>query len=160
MERWIAVPDYNGRYYVSDLGSIISVKKQKADIMKNNLTHNGYSFVCLSINSKVKTKMVHRLVYESFKGKTDLQIDHIIEGNKSDNRLCNLQAISQRDNASKYQSSRKTTSTFLGVSKWKNKSKSQITVNNKRIYLGIYESENEAHLAYINYLKQLNETTK
>lgn len=155
MERWINVVDYEGDYLVSDKGYIISNKFNNPKIMRFHYTYNGYLFVCLSKNGVYKTKMVHRIVYESFNGKTHLTIDHIKEGDKTDNRLCNLQALSIRDNTAKYFSSKKTSSAYMGVSKWKSKWKSQITVGKQRIYLGLYQTEIEAHNAYIDYKNKL-----
>ena len=50
----------------------------------------------------------------------------------------------------------KKTSKFKGVSLRKNKWIAQISINKKRIYLGSFNTEIEAHEAYQNKLKEIN----
>ncbi len=81
-------------------------------------------------------------------------IDHI-NGNKLDNRRCNLRVVTQQQNS--FNSKKKTAavkgenpSCFKGVT-WRNdrrKWRSRITFNGKRHYLGLYDTEQEAALAY------------
>jgi len=87
-----------------------------------------------------------------------LVIDHK-NSIKTDNRLENLQIISQRQNvcktigiyASKYRG------VTLGNCKKKVTWRSSIIINNKKINLGSFNTEYEAHLAYQNALqKHLN----
>jgi hypothetical protein len=50
-----------------------------------------------------KLKALHRLVWEAFNGQLPpgMIVDHIVEGNKCDARLDNLQCITQRENVLK-----------------------------------------------------------
>jgi len=166
-EIWKDIPDYEGLYQASNLGRIKSLAKSwvggngalmiKPDtILKENANSCGYLSVSLRKNGKGLSKTVHRLVYETFNGKTNLQIDHIIEGNKTDNRLCNLQAITLRQNVSKHRLTTKKSSQYTGVSwdKYKNKWSACISINCKTKHLGKFTSEIDAHNAYQNALSE------
>ena len=111
----------------------------------------------LSKNNKTYHKRVNRLVWESFNGKTDLEIDHIIEGNKLDNRLCNLQAVNRRFNTSKYYLSTKKTSKYTGVSWYKklNKWRAKYCYKNKTYHIGYFYNQEDARDAYLNTIKNL-----
>lgn len=150
MEKWKDVPDYEGLYQVSDLGRVKSLVYGKERILKQGINAYGYPFVILCKHGKTKNFTIHRLVYEAFNGKTDLQVDHIIEGNKLDNRLSNLQAMTNRENASKHRLTINKSSKYIGVifNKRFKKWQSSIYVNKKKRYLGTFESELEASNAY------------
>jgi hypothetical protein len=89
-------------------------------------------------------------------GTNKIVVDHI-NNIKTDNRLVNLQLISQRENTSK--DKKNGTSQYTGVcwKKSKNKFEAQININNKYKYLGLFTDEYEAHLAYEKALKMYNE---
>ena len=63
--------------------------------LKLQNTPNGYKHFEL----KGKSTSAHRFIYEHFHGKIPegLVIDHK-NGNKTDNRLCNLEAVTQKEN--------------------------------------------------------------
>jgi hypothetical protein len=80
-------------------------------------------------------------------------IDHI-NNIQTDNRLENLQIITHRENISK---SKIGTSIYTGVcwNKRKNKWTASININYKRLHLGYFKNEYDAHLAYQNKLLTL-----
>lgn len=162
LEIWVAVRDYEGLYEVSNLGRVKSLPKKgsgghNGKILKQTPDGVGYLMVALCGKGKPKTFRVHKLVYESFNGKTDLHIDHIAEGNKQDNRLCNLQAITCRENITKYHLTKNTSSKYTGVTWHKTDGKwvSNININGKLNRLGSFINEEEASEAYQNALKSL-----
>ena len=70
--------------------------------------------------------------------------------------MYNLEIVTSRKNTNKKHL--KSTSKYTGVS-WNTKSnkwKSQIRINNKDIYLGLFINEKQASIAYNNKLKELN----
>ena len=84
----------------------------------------------------------------------DLVIDHIND-NPSDNRLENLQIITQRENTCKTQG--RYTSKYKGVC-WYSRDKrwvSKIYIDKKTIVLGYFKCELTAHQAYQNKLKTI-----
>lgn len=104
-ENWKSITGFEGRYEVSDLGRVRSLnylRSGKVKVLSTLDNGIGYLFVILSKNGKKKNFYVHRLTYEAFYGTIPpgMTIDHI-NGDKQDNRLENLQLLTQRDNARK-----------------------------------------------------------
>ena len=169
MEIWKPVKDYEGLYEVSSLGRVKSLSRKirsnngyyisKEKVLVTPINKHGYCRVNLSKKLIIKTHRVHQLVAICFlnhkpDGTQNLVIDHI-NGDKLDNRVENLQLITQRENSSKDIKSR--SSKYIGVSWYKksNKWKSQIFIDNKKLHLGYFNCELAAHLAYQNKLKKL-----
>lgn len=103
-EIWKEVPGYNGRYEVSDLGRVRTVKypsgrMRESPIIRKQKTKNGYSLVILNGNKAATTYLVHRLVLSSF---TSFQPRHIqcmhLNHIRLDNRLENLKWGTNQDN--------------------------------------------------------------
>ena len=85
-------------------------------------------------------------MFLNHKPNKEFVVDHI-NNIKLDNRLENLQLITQRENSSK---DRKGTSVYRGVS-WAKQNKkwiAQITINKKKINLGYFTIELNASKAY------------
>jgi hypothetical protein len=99
----------------------------------------------------------HRLIWIYFYGDIpdNLVVDHI-DRNRLNNNIENLRlATSSENNRNHKNADRKN----LGVWKTKNnKYKATFRLNNKRYYLGIYETENEAIEARNNFKKSNNIT--
>ena len=157
MEKWKQVLGYEGFYEVSDMGNVKSFYNKKEKILSPRFSIHGYLCVILCKDGIKKNHTVHRLVWEAFNGKTDLHIDHILENNKADNRLCNLQVLTKRENTSKYYSISKTSSKYTGVSwdKANNKWKAHIYIDGKLKHLGRFVNELDAANAYQLELKKL-----
>lgn len=109
-------------------------------------------YVCRTKNyreNKVKTTkaiMLHREIMNAPKGMT---VDHI-NGDKLDNRKCNLRICTQADNSKNRRISSNNTSGFKGVS-WissRNRYVAQIRINKKGITLGYFKCKIEAAKAY------------
>lgn len=170
MEIWKDIKGYEGLYQVSNLGRVKSLsrysfgigrsrRKIKERILVITTINNQYSYVTLSNVNGGKHYKVHKLVAEHFLGhKTDgtqaLVIDHI-NNIKSDNRLENLQIITQRENASK--DKKNASSMYTGVGWYKNTQKwrAKILIKDKTIHLGYFDKEYDAHLSYQNALKNI-----
>ena len=160
-EIWKPIEDYEGCYEVSNLGRVKSLKFNKEVILKTCIDSGGYAYNGLRKNGKSKNFLVHRLVAFAFLGKKDYQdqVNHI-NGDKTDNRLNNLEWVSNVENYCHRSLLKKHTSKYTGVSyKLTNKKwTSQICVNRKVIYLGVFDSEEKAYSARVNY--ELNNNIK
>lgn len=159
-EIWKDIPEYEGLYQVSNLGRLKSFKYGKEKNLKSPCNKQGYHMLNLCKNGICKNMKVHQLVAMAFLGHKpkgmNIVIDHIND-NPSDNRVENLQIVTQRFNARKTQG--KYSSQYKGVSWYtrSNKWVSHIEINNKRYHLGYFKNEYDAHLAYQNALQNLEQ---
>ena len=103
-EIWKTIPSYPA-YEASTEGRIRSKKGHILYTCRNNC---DYEIVVLFVNNRPKCIPVHRLVAQTFLTNPDnlSDVDHI-DGNKSNNRLSNLQYLSHRENCKKYQMEKK-----------------------------------------------------
>lgn len=96
-EQWREVQGYNGRYQVSDMGNVRSAWFGK--LIKPQGQNSGYQMVSLTYKRKHKNMLVHRLVANAFlpliEGK---HVVNHLNGDKSDNRLNNIEWCSQSEN--------------------------------------------------------------
>ena len=84
---------FRERYIVSDTGLIWAIKKDGLKLKKQRITPKGYK----TTNIDKVPLLVHRIVMEAFKGKSDLTVDHI-DGNKLNNSLDNLEYVTLGEN--------------------------------------------------------------
>lgn len=98
----------------------------------------------------------HRVIWYMAHGTLPDEIDHI-NGIKDDNRLCNLRAATREQNFWNKPKPICNTSGFKGVSKaMSGKWQAIIKANKKSKYLGVFETPEEAHMAYIAASKLLH----
>lgn len=169
-EIWKDIPGFENIYQASNLGRIKSLEKivyrrrngnykNKEMIMNPSLNAHGYLITGLTKNKKIKTYKIHSIIAITFlnhiMAQNELVIDHI-DNNKLNNSLSNLQLITNRENLSKDKKNK--TSKYTGVHwhKGNKKWQSSIRIKNKRIYLGVFDNEIDAHNAYKNKLKSIN----
>ena len=128
-------------------------KKIKAgDVVGSGSLKNGYR--CTAIGGKQYYQ--HRLIWLYVHGSwPDGPIDHI-NGNKSDNRIENLRIATPSQN----QHNRKKTKSKSGMTgaykHWSGRWYSTIMVENKKHYLGMFETEEAAAKAYADAKAKLH----
>jgi hypothetical protein len=152
IEIWKDVPGYEGLYQCSNYGKVKSFQR-KGRFLKAHINRKGYFKVSLFKNKKQKNYEVHQLVAICF-------LDHVPCGHKyvvdhidnvrTNNNINNLQILSTRRNVTK-------SIKLVGASFHKHTKKWQasIHIDRKQIYIGVFETQYEAHLAYQNKLKEL-----
>lgn len=106
-EIWEKIKDYPN-YEISNLGRVKALKfysnvhKQYYDrelILKEKTNRYGYKFVSISNELCRKNKSIHRLVAEAFiENPNDYKEVNHKDGNKSNNKVNNLEWCSRRDN--------------------------------------------------------------
>ena len=160
MEIWKDIHSYEGHYQVSNLGNVKSTKYSRQRILKPATNIHGYFMVCLHSKNTQKLITIHSLVSMAFlnhkPNKThEIVIDHI-NNIRTDNKLDNLQLITQRRNASK--DKKNCSSSFTGVcwDKQYNKWRAKIRIKNKQKFLGLFRCELKAAMAYQKALKEIN----
>lgn len=96
IEYWRPIPNYEGKYYVSNLGRI---KNSHGKIIKLQRNNRGYVIYTFNDCGKV-TKYIHHLVMEVYgphKPAPHYQIDHV-DGNKRNNCISNLEWVTPSEN--------------------------------------------------------------
>jgi hypothetical protein len=172
LEIFKDIPGYEGLYQVSNLGNVkslerIAIRQKKGNcivkerILKPANNGHGYYHVVLFKDGKRKTMTIHIIVARAF-------LDHVPNGHKievdhkndirTDNRLENLQLLLIREHKTKTFKSKKTSSEYTGVSwsKIANKWVVGIKIDGKKIHLGYFTDEYQAHLTYQKALEMYN----
>ncbi len=131
IEEWKDIPSYEGFYQASTLGNIRSVDrifyskgrchKRKSKILKSSPSNGGYLVLTLSKAGVYSQKVLHKLIAITWLNHKpcghELVIDHI-NGEKTDNRVCNLREITQSENVKntdKYRSAKQYKQPKVGV---------------------------------------------
>lgn len=127
----------NGGYFIFDLEDY---NKLKQYTWSNR--NSGYASSSKRIGGKVVAIIASRLILDV--DNPDLEVDHI-NGNPSDNRKVNLRVVSHLDNMKNRKMNANNTSGVTGVSQQDNgKWIARIAVNKKAIWLGTFETKEEA----------------
>ena len=108
-EVWREIPGYDGDYFASDKGRILSLCRNEPRILKpficsNEGNRTGYYYVEI----RGQKQRVHRLVALAFlENPEDKPVVHHIDGNPLNNTLENLAYATYAENAQDYQKMKK-----------------------------------------------------
>jgi hypothetical protein len=118
-------------------------KYEKWNERSNKPNSRGY----IQIQIGIKMYKVHRLIMMAFVGESQQEVDHI-NRIKTDNRFENLRYCTHITNSL----NRDCVDNAKGYywDKSKNKWRAQIRINNKRKHLGRFDTEEEAHQAFLD----------
>jgi hypothetical protein len=131
-----------------DRGQII--KARAGDVA--GTVSEGYRQVCIDSEIHPAHRVAWMIVHGRWPGAF---IDHI-NGDKADNRLCNLREATASENNCNRAKPNTNTSGFKGVhlhrrsGKWK----AQISVGGRRRHLGLFLTPEDAHAAYVSAAKE------
>ena len=148
---------FNYLSYNPDMGEFTWVmnthRPQRVGEIAGNANSRGY--VSMSVNGL--RFYAHRLAWAMSNGEWPLlDIDHI-NGNKSDNRICNLRHATRSENMFNRGRQKNNTSGMKGVTfcKCTGLWRAQMMVNRKSVKVGRFNSKEEASAAYLAKAKEL-----
>lgn len=111
----------------------------------------------LKLLKEKRQYLEHRIIWLYVYGRWPVgQIDHI-NGNKEDNRIENLREVSNRENSQNKTIHRNGKLVGACFDKNSNKWQSSIQVGKKLHFLGRYNTQQEAHEAYLKALEKINQ---
>lgn len=124
----------------------------KAGEVMGSVSHRGY----MKIGVDMRRYYAHRLAWLYMHGEMPKVVDHI-NGNTLDNRIANLRNVSQAENLQNItRPSRNSTSGMLGVYKKRRKWASALSLNNRTVRLGYFETKEAAYAAYVEAKRRLH----
>lgn len=154
IERLKSQLDYN------PLTGLFIWKVTRHRIVKGDLAGsiNSKGYVIIRLDGE--HHKAHRLAWFYVYGMWPSEVDHK-DGIKSNNAILNLRDGSHNDNMQNQMKPKSTTKTgFLGVSfdKRLSKYKAQIRTNGINNYLGVFDTPEEAHTAYVKAKRKQHAT--
>lgn len=166
-EQWRPILGYEGYYEISNLGRVKSLQRtfpmkdgrRNYTVREKILVPNGkvYHVIKLTKNCDKITANIHQLVWDAFGNepcKEGYDIDHI-DTNQKNNVITNLRLLRHRDNV--YRSVKKKYGDLPGANYDKSRGnwRADISSGKKKKYLGSFNTEQEAHQAYLKARKEI-----
>ena len=144
-----------------ELNELLRYEAETGELFwKSNNKLAGHKHKSGYVNIKVrgKTYRAHRVIWAMVYGKfPDLIIDHI-NGVPYDNRIQNLREVSVSVNQQNQRQARKDNiGGLLGAHACHGKWASQIRVDGKLKYLGLFPTKEEAHEVYVQAKRHMHE---
>lgn len=173
-EIWKPIKDWETLYEISNYGRVKSLRKEwiavaggdtkynhirKPRIRRQGVDCRSYLqlLLCDKVGGRKITRRIHVLVWDHFgdsqRNGRELPIDHK-DNNKWNNHISNLQVLPNRDN--KIKSGLVIRGGMTGAFKHKGAKNwySHIYINNKKIYLGSFRTQEDASNAYFEAKKK------
>ena len=152
LREYIKYDPYDGSFVWIKNTSACNIVGRKAGSIERKA--NGVSYIRISVlRKRISGGMA---AWMMFYGKEPSKIIDHIDGNGLNNSISNLREADIHQNGFNRKANRGKICKLKGVSRLKcGKFTSQITINQKAEYLGIYNTEAEAHGAYKKRAKEL-----
>ena len=138
------VPLTNGKFAIIDIDDFDIINKHTWSAFFSKQTNSYYAIAGTKRNGKNVSLKMHRMIMCA--GKGDI-IDHI-NHDTLDNRRCNLRICTHSENMRNRGKANTNTSGYKGVCKKGSKWSARIGVDGERLYLGTFETKEEACSAY------------
>jgi hypothetical protein len=131
--------------YDKETGNLIWKVKSSARVKIGDIAGSIQNAGYLAVRINSKSYLAHRLIFLMHKGYLPRTLDHI-NGDRLDNRIENLRAVTASQNQHNRKINSNSTSGYKGVSYYKQTNKwcAKIRLENKRIHLGYYKTPEEA----------------
>lgn len=138
-EEKCQVAKTRGYSYNAETGLIVN--KHGKLIQK---TTKGYIVIQMTISDKKYYLYGHHFAWWSVYNECVEELDHI-NGVRNDNRIKNLRSVTRQQNQWN-----RLTAKGCYWDNAKNKYRAEMRINNKKKYLGLFDTEEEARQAYLN----------
>ena len=134
---------------IDSKGRMFKFDKEDEELIKAHIWHvTDEGYVKTNINRK--SVMLHRLLMDV---DSSMEVDHI-NHEKNDCRKSNLRMCQRSGNMRNRTRQSNNTAGFKGVTKNRNKWLARIKVDGKHVYLGLYDTPELAHNAYVQAAKK------
>lgn len=112
------------------------------------VTHKGLTLLC------------HRVAWAIHYNEQPPEIIDHVNGIRTDNRICNLRAVTSGGNVKNQRTASRSnkSSKYLGVSNFKGRWRAKIKSDGKYIFIGYFDTEEEARDAYIKTKRMVHST--
>ncbi|AZS78768.1 HNH endonuclease [Achromobacter spanius] len=129
----------------------------RGTVRAGNVAGCQYSNGYVMVSVLGRRFLAHRLAWLLATGAwPNSEIDHL-DGDRANNRISNLRDVSHLTNMqNRRMANSDNTSGFLGASPYKGRWKAQIKIVGKVRYLGMFDSPEAAHAAYIEAKRKLH----
>lgn len=143
-DKLLEILSYDGGTGLFTWKTSNSNRRRVGDVAGGNVS-KGYIAICIDYNRF----FAHRLAWFYVHGVwPQHEVDHI-NGIHNDNRISNIRATTVEQNRRNKRMSKNNTSGWKGVSRSRKKWVAQIGVDNKHLHLGVFDTVEEAHQAYV-----------
>ncbi len=153
LERLRGLIDYN-----ADTGAMTWRVKRGRTALAGGICgtphpHDRY----LMVKIDGRSYKLHRLAWLYVYGEWPTEdVDHI-DGDRGNNRIANLRALSRKENAQNRRRAHAGNLTgLLGVSPWAKKYRARIMESGVQRHLGLFDTAEEAHAAYVAAKRRLH----
>ena len=148
MKRAELTPEYLRTVlaYEPETGEFRWKAHNRNGVMAGTVDQRGYLRITVLAHGFKAHRLAFALVTGAFPP-SNLHVDHL-NGDKLDNRLCNLRICTAKQNQENSRIPKHSTTRLKGVSRSGTRFRAAICHDRKQIHLGCFSSAEEAHAAY------------